>query len=278
MASPHEPVESVTALITEDTAQDVSSTMDHASKNDELSDGPSLECQSFVDDSQIIISSQDSVLRNNSSETEQQSLEEHSLIEHSFEDLNNSTVLKMNGDNDRHITGFIKNIVVWLLTIPKILYIRIIGAINFLKSLSAATVLLWAIHMLEWVTIISLNVFITNYVGSVVYNGVADADPNSESFRNYSKGIRMGFVCQSIEFGSSFIFSLLFKKIISIIRLRELCIVIHVLTFISCGLLVVFHNIYLVTSLFVIIGWFFALIQIIPFIIIQQYKVHYITE
>ena len=28
-------------------------------------------------------------------------------------------------------------------------------------------------------------------------------------FRNYSQGIRMGFACQSIEFGFSFIFSLI---------------------------------------------------------------------
>ena len=213
------------------------------------------------------------------------SAEPHSLGEHSFDEQSSNDliisknshevimVLENNNNMDQQVTVSHKYKKAWIFTILKNLCVRILGAINFIKSLSALTIWLWVTHLLQWITALSFNFFLTNYVASVIYKGSPDADPNSESFRNYSQGIRMGFACLSIEFGSSFIFSLLFKKVITIIRLRELCIGIHTLTFVSSGLLVIFSNIYLVASLCFIIGWFFALIQIIPFIIIQQYKV-----
>ena len=158
-------------------------------------------------------------------------------------------------------------------TVLKNLCVRILEAINFIKSLSTVTIWLWVTHLLQSIMALTFNFFLTNYVASVIYKGSPDADPNSESFRNYSQGIRMGFACQSIEYGSLFIFSLLFKKIASIIRLRELCIGIYTLTFVSSGLLVIFSNIYLMASLCSIFGWFLSLVKIVPFIIIQQYKV-----
>ena len=183
--------------------------------------------------------------------------------------------LEMSKDNttNKHMTSSFRHKARRLLNMPKALYIQILSGIYFIRSLSAVTVWLWIAHLLEWVAALCLNVFLTIYVASVVYNGSADADPSSESFRNYNKGIRMGFACVSIESASSFIFSLSFKRITTVIKLRELCIGIHVLTFISSGLLVTFSNIYLVGSLYVIFGWYFSLIQIVPFVLIQQYKV-----
>ena len=214
------------------------------------------------------------------SETGLQNIGKESRNEQSPDDL---TIVSTNSHNpvvtlevntvNEHVTGFFKCKASQVFNMIKALYVQILSEVNFTRSLSVTTIWLWITHLLQWVATLSLSFFLTNYVGSVVYNDSADADPGSESFKNYNKGIRMGFACQSIAFGSSFIFSLLFKRIIIVIRLRELCIGIHILTFISSGLLVAFSSIYLMASLYIIVGWFFALIQIIPFTIIQQYKV-----
>ena len=241
----------------------LNSVAEHGNKSEE----PTIIDQSM--DASDSASVQESVLTTVgfSSETELQNLEE-SCDEQCSDDL---TVVSEIYQNPVEMST--KSKMSHVFKLPRLLYVQICSAVNFIRSLSVATIWLWITHLLEWIAALSLNFFLTNYVASVVYNGSADADPSSESFKNYNKGIRMGFACQSIESGSSFIFSLLFKRIISVMRLRELVIGIHILTFISSGLLIIFSNIYLVASLCIIIGWFYALIQIIPFTIIQQYKV-----
>ena len=244
----------------------LNSVAEHGNKSEE----PTIIEQSLnYEDTSGSASVQESVLATVgfSSETELQNLEE-SCDEQFSDDL---TVVSEIYQSPVEMST--KSKISRVFKLPRLLYVQICSAVNFIRSLSVATIWLWITHFLEWIAALSLNFFLTNYVASVVYNGSADADPNSESFRNYNKGIRMGFACQSIEFGSSFIFSLLFKRIISVIRLRELVIGIHILTFISSGLLIIFSNIYLVASLCIIIGWFYALVEIIPFTIIQQYKV-----
>jgi len=262
--------------------EDINSITEYTSENEEQTDEQSTICQNIIEESKLT-SMQDSLPSEISSVNEQRELEEHLFTEQTSDDLTTlipktasqeSITMSITDDTvNQRVTDMLTGKAVWIFNIPKALYNRVLGAVNFVKSLSGATVWLWITHLLGWVTELSLNIFVTNYVGSVVYNGSADADPSSESFRNYAKGIRMGFACQSIEYGSSFIFSLLFKRIISIIRLRELSISIHVLTFISSGLLVAFHSIYWVGFLYIIFGWYSAIIQIIPFTIIQQYKV-----
>lgn len=265
------------------TTEEVSNSLiEHSDKTEEPVDKQLFNCQNFANVSESTFA-QDSIPTtvNLCSETEPQNSAKELCDEQTSDDLiaasenspNPLITLEKSEDNtmNKHISFKYK--VRRLLNVPKVLYIQIRSGIYFIRSLSAVTVWLWIAHLLEWVAALCLNVFLTIYVASVVYNGSADADPNSESFRNYNKGIRMGFACLSIEFASSFIFSISFKKIITVIKLRELCIGIHVLTFISCGLLVTFSNFYLVASLYAIVGWYFSLIQIVPFILIQQYKV-----
>ena len=247
----------------------LNSVTEHGNKRE----GPTIIEQSFnYEDTSGSVSVQESVLTtvDFSSKTELQNIEK-SCNEQCSDDL--TVVSEISQKPVVTLEMSTKNKMNCVFKLPRLLYIQILSAVNFIRSLSVATIWLWITHFLEWIAVLSLNFFLTIYVASVVYNGSADADPSSESFRNYNKGIRMGFACQSIEFGSSFIFSLLFKRIISVIRLRELVIGIHILTFISSGLLIIFSNIYLVASLCIIIGWFYALVEIIPFTIIQQYKV-----
>lgn len=270
------------ATITNDSVNPVT---EHVSISDEPTNDESFNCQNLTDDKSTSVQDIVPSTVSNVSNIEIQDVGEESINEQSYDDL---TVISMNSQSplvslhtndtmNQHV-DFIKYKASWVFNVPIRFYFRILGAVNFIRSLSAATVWLWMFHLLEWVAALCLNFFITNYVGSVIYNGSADGDPNSQSFRNYNKGIRMGFACQSIGYGSSFIFSLLFKRIITVIRLRELCIGIHVLTFVSAGLLIPFNNIYLVAFLFIVFGWFGALVQIIPFTIIQQYKVWHVAK
>ena len=246
---------------------------DYVAEHGNKSEEPTIIEQSFnYEDTSDSASVQESVLTtvDFSSKTELQNIEK-SCNEQCSDNL--IVVSEISQKSVVTLEMSAKNKMNCVFKLPRLLYIQILSAVNFIRSLSVATIWLWITHFLEWIAVLSLNFFLTIYVATVVYNGSADADPSSESFRNYNKGIRMGFACQSIEFGSSFIFSLLFKRIISVIRLRELVIGIHILTFISSGLLIIFSNIYLVASLCIIIGWFYALVEIIPFTIIQQYKV-----
>lgn len=258
---------SVAVVTTEDS---VTSVMEHANPREE---------SEINGDSQYESTSVPDTVSNAISDVSMSEIGEPSFNEECFDDLTvestckNSLETFHNDAMDQHATVFFKSKATSAFNTLRTFRIKILGAINFIRSLSAATVWLWVTNLLEWIALLSFTFFLTNYVGSIVYNGSADADTNSESFRNYNKGIRMGFACQSIGYGSSFIFSLLFKRIITVIRLRELCIGIHVLTFVSLGLLVSFNSIYLVASVHVIFGWFGALLQIIPFTIIQQYKV-----
>ena len=53
---------------------------------------------------------------------------------------------------------------------------------------------------------LSLLFFITNFVGSIVYDGSPEAKYNSKERKNYDEGIQMGLVCQGIGFGSLLFF------------------------------------------------------------------------
>lgn len=252
------------AVINEDFANFVTK-YEHRNESEEPVGEQSDNCQNIFETDSL----QDSFPKRSFCEIDLQNLEQSSNEQHTDDYDDNM---------DQKVIGIFKYKDGWMSNLLEKLYARIYGAFNFIKSLSTATIWLWVIHLLEWVTGLCLSLFLTSYVGSVVYHGSPDTDQNSESFRNYNKGIRMGFACLSIEYGSAFIFSLLFKRILTIVRLRELCIGIHTLTFISSGLLVIFNNIYFVACQCIIFGWFFSTIEIIPFIIIQQYKVcSYIT-
>ena len=278
---PHEQTNTNVAARTKELSN---SMMEHDDEVEEPVDKQLFNCQNFTNLDETTYT-QDLILTtvNFVSETELHGSTEELCDEQSSCDLIVASenchdpviTLEMSEDNaiNKNMTSVFKYKAIQLLNMPKALYVQILSGIYFIKSLSAVTVWLWIAHLLEWVAALCFNFFLTSYVASVVYNGSADADPDSESFRNYNKGVRMGFACLSVEFASSFIFSLSFEKITTVVKLRELCIGIHVLTFISSGLLTAFSNVYLVGSLFAIIGWFFSLIQIVPFILIQQYKV-----
>jgi len=153
-------------------------------------------------------------------------------------------------------------------------YTSACNAFYFLKSLSLDTFFLWLTQVLEWMTMLSLLFFITHFVGTIIYNGSPDEEPNSKSRREYRKGVRMGLFCQCIGFASSLIFSLfLYTKYSSKIKTRVFYVSIHVLTFLATGVLIFSESIYLVASLHVIFGCFYSWIQIIPFTLLQSYQV-----
>ena len=159
--------------------------------------------------------------------------------------------------------------------ITKALYLRIHNSIYFIRSLSTATLFLWLTQVLEWMTMLSLLFFITHFIGTIVYDGSPDAEPNTKDRKDYDKGVRMGFLCQSIGFASSLLFSLfLYSKYCNIIKNRKAYISIHVLTFLATGLLIWSKSIYLISSAYVIFGCFYSWIQIIPFILLENYKVY----
>ena len=158
--------------------------------------------------------------------------------------------------------------------IAKALYMRIHNSVYFIRSLSMATLFLWLTQVLEWMTMLSLLFFITHFVGTIVYDGSPDAEPNTKGRKDYDKGVRMGFLCQSIGYASSLFFSLfLFSKYSNKIKNRKAYVGIHVLTFLATGLLIFSKSIYLISSVYVIFGFFYSWIQIVPFILLQKYKV-----
>ena len=157
-------------------------------------------------------------------------------------------------------------------------FYTIYNALCFIKSLSTATLCLWLAQVLEWMTMLSLLFFITNFVASIVYNGLPNAEPNSKERKDYDKGVRMGFLCQCIGYGSSLLFSLfLYSKYSRKIETRAIYVGIHVLTFLATGLLIFSKSIYLVASLHIIFGCFYSWIQIVPFNLLQKYKVFIVS-
>ena len=161
--------------------------------------------------------------------------------------------------------------------IMKAFYMRVYNVYWFIKSLSSSTLWLWLTQVLEWMTMLSLLFFITNFVGSIVYDGSPDAEPNSKERRAYDKGVRMGLACQGIGFGSSLFFSLfLLSKHSHKFQTRAVYVSIHVLTFMATGILIFSKSIYIVASLHVIFGCFYSWIQIIPFTLLQKYKVSFV--
>ena len=153
-------------------------------------------------------------------------------------------------------------------------YTRVYNVYYFIKSLSSSTLWLWLTQVLDWMTMLSLLFFITNFVGSIVYDGSPDAEPNSKERKDYDKGVRMGLVCQGIGFASSLCFSLfLFSKYSHKFQTRAVYISIHVLTFLATGILTFSKSIYVVASLHIIFGCFYSWIQIIPFTLLWKYKV-----
>lgn len=160
--------------------------------------------------------------------------------------------------------------------IMKAFCMRICNAFYFIKSFSTATLFLWLAQVLEWMTMLSLLFFITYFVASIVYDGSPDGEPDSKERKDYDKGVRMGFLCQCIGFASSLFFSLfLYSKYSHKLKTRAVYVSIHVLTFLSTGVLIFSKSIYLVASLHVIFGCFYSWIQIVPFILLQDYKVSF---
>ena len=141
----------------------------------------------------------------------------------------------------------------------KAFYIHIYNAYYFIKSLSSSTLWLWLTQVLEWMTMLPLLFFITNFVGSIVYDGSPHAEPNSKERKDYDNGVRMGLFCQCIGFVSSLCFSLfLYSKYSYKFKTRAFYVSIHVLTFLATGILIFSKSTYLVASLHVIFGCFYS--------------------
>lgn len=207
------------------------------------------------------------------------SLEENQSMtyDNSFEHELNETEASPQSQNTIQQNKNATNLCICCNFITETFYMRIYNLFHFIKSLSTATIFLWLTQVLEWMTMLSLLFFLTHFVGTVVYDGSPDADHNMKDRKDYDKGVRMGFLCQSIGFGSSLLFSLfLYSKYSSKIKSRKAYVSIHVVTFLATGLLIFNKNIYLVASLHVIFGFFYSWIQIVPFIFLQNYKVSFL--
>ena len=153
-------------------------------------------------------------------------------------------------------------------------YARIQDMLYFIKSLSTPVLWLWLAQVLEWTTMLSLLFLMTNFVAIFIYNGEPDADTDSKEREDYDEGLQMGLYCKCIEFASSICFSaFLYSKYSHRFYTRAAHISIHVLTFLSTGILIFNKSIYVVASLHVIFGCFYSWILIIPLTLLQNYKV-----
>ena len=153
-------------------------------------------------------------------------------------------------------------------------YEAVQDTIYFIKSLTTAVLWLWLAQVLEWTTMLSLLFLITNYVGIFIYDGEPDADDDSKEKDDYDKGVRMGLYCKCIGFASSLCYSVfLYSKYSRRFYTRAAYIGIHVLTFLSTGILIFNKSIYVVASLHVIFGFYYSWILIVPLTLLQSYKV-----
>ena len=153
-------------------------------------------------------------------------------------------------------------------------YEAVQDTIYFIKSLSTAMLWLWLAQVLEWTTMLSLLFLITNFVAIFIYDGEPDADDGSKEKEDYDKGVRMGLYCKCIGFAASLCYSVfLYSKYSRRFYTRAAHISIHVLTFLSTGVLIFNKSIYVVASLHVIFGFYYSWILIVPLTLLQSYKV-----
>ena len=152
------------------------------------------------------------------------------------------------------------------------LHESILGTVLFAKFMSGTFFWLWINVFLTWFSYLSMYLFLTNFVGEVVYGGL----PNSEDERVrllYDNGVRMGCYCLMVLSIVIFVHSLVSEWTTGCIGLRHQLLVGHFLYFVASGLAVFFPT--LLTSMLVSIagGVCFANLNSIPYALIPQYKV-----
>lgn len=80
-------------------------------------------------------------------------------------------------------------------------------AASFVKNMSFPFFVLWMFTFLGYFSASTFYLFFTEYVGSVIYGGVANSDDTN--LRNlYDEGVLVGCACLTVCSGSSFVFSI----------------------------------------------------------------------
>ena len=72
------------------------------------------------------------------------------------------------------------------------------GTFEFVCYISPHTLVLWVMSLLDWIASLSLTIFISDYVGIVVYGGSPDTSLSEEASNLYDNGVRMTSRCRAV--------------------------------------------------------------------------------
>ena len=152
------------------------------------------------------------------------------------------------------------------------LHKSILDTVLFAKFMSGTFFWLWLHIFLTWISYLSMYLFLTNFVGEVVYGGL----PNSEDEKVrllYNEGVRVGCYCLLVLSITIFVYSLVSEWISECIGLRPQLLVGHLLYFIASGLAVFFPTLLTAMLVSIAAGVCFANLNSIPYALISHYMV-----
>ena len=113
----------------------------------------------------------------------------------------------------------------------------------------------------------------TTFVGTVVYDGDANAPVDSDTYKDYMSGVRMGSFGLAIGSGVNIIASFVFEKFLKYISIKTL--LLHVIALFTCCLclLMYFHQLPATLVLCSVYGLYLGICASVPYGFISNYKV-----
>lgn len=152
------------------------------------------------------------------------------------------------------------------------LYDSISRTFIFVKYMSSQFLCLWLSVFLSWFALLSMYLFLTNFVGEVVYDGLPTSQDEMLRAR-YDRGVRIGCLCLTLFNIVAFIYSLISEQFSGSIGLRRLLLGGHFFYLVASGITMLFPSVS--TSLLISIagGIYFTNLMSIPYALIPHYMV-----
>lgn len=143
---------------------------------------------------------------------------------------------------------------------------------EFLQCLSLSMKLLWSVTFLDWMVFLGKTIFLTDYVGTVVYGGSLTSDDEAAVSR-YEAGVRMACWCTMLGDAITIVYSLTLEWLSELTGHKFLLVGGHFLCFAALGLAVLQPSL-ASTVILCIAGSIFAInLEAIPYALILYYKV-----
>ncbi|KAJ3446967.1 hypothetical protein M0812_07770 [Anaeramoeba flamelloides] len=152
----------------------------------------------------------------------------------------------------------------------KMIFIKIVYKI---RTMPRKMFILCMIYFFSWLAFFPFQIYMTDYMGKVVYKGDPNADKNSQAYQNYQRGVRKGALTFALMSIVSCFFSLIIETMAKRIGIRLTYFISQLLAGVCLVLTLWVQTPTATMIMFALIGYNFTAFNSMPFSLIGDYVV-----